>query len=106
MGIVRTAAFMVVIGTVLNRVNTSMLTFNWKLDYREIPHWREVVICITIYAIYMVVYRFILYRLPILYKWKTADELAEAREGVMVTARDLEEEPLPETACAKENVTA
>ena len=72
---------MVVIGTVLNRVNTAMITFNWKLDYREIPHWREAVICLTIYAIYIVVYRFILYRLPILYKWKTADELAEAREG-------------------------
>ncbi|SNB48076.1 polysulfide reductase [Geobacter sp. DSM 9736] len=75
-GLVRFTAFLTVFGVVLNRVNTALITFNWKLPYREIPHWREVVICITIFAIYITVYRFILYRLPILYAWKTADELA------------------------------
>ena len=68
--IARLAAFFTVFGVVLNRVNTSMICFNWKLPYREIPHWREVVIAVMIYAIYIVVYRFILYRLPILYQWK------------------------------------
>jgi len=75
-GLVRFGALLTVLGVVLNRLNTSMITFNWKLAEREIPHWREVIICITIYAIYITVYRFILYRLPILYEWKTADELA------------------------------
>ena len=87
-----------------------MFTFNWKLPEREIPHWREVVICITIYAIYIAVYRFILYRLPILYGWKTADETvpatAPAREPAYVTGdrsmpasvasyRSRQEEKLP-----------
>lgn len=84
-GIVRFAAFLTVFGVVLNRVNTAMITFNWKLAEREIPHWREALISITIFAIYITVYRFILYRLPILFQWKTADEtveeLATAREG-------------------------
>lgn len=74
-GLVRFGALLTVLGVVLNRLNTAMITFNWKLPEREIPHWREVVICITIYSIYITVYRFILYRLPILYEWKTADEL-------------------------------
>src|SRR5512144_1189866 len=73
-GIVRFSAVLTVVGVVLNRMNTAMFTFNWKLPEREIPHWREVVICITLYAIYITVYRFILCRLPILYQWKTADE--------------------------------
>ncbi len=84
-GLVRFSAFLTVFGVVLNRVNTSMIAFNWKLAEREIPHWREAVISLTIFAIYVTVYRFILYRLPILYSWKTADEpvveLATAREG-------------------------
>jgi Ni/Fe-hydrogenase subunit HybB-like protein len=75
-GLVRCGAVLVVVGTVLNRMNTAMFTFNWKLPEREIPHWREIVICITIYALYITVYRFILYRLPILYRWKTAEEPA------------------------------
>src|SRR5512138_3197364 len=64
--IVRLGAFITVFGIVLNRLNTAMICFNWKLPHREIPHWRELIICITVFAIYIVVYRFILYRLPIL----------------------------------------
>jgi hypothetical protein len=41
------------------------------------------VIAVTIYAIYIVVYRFILYRLPILYKWKEEP----AFEAVAVPSR-------------------
>ena len=73
MGLIRFSALLTVVGVVLNRLNTSMFTFNWKLPNREIPHWREVIICITIYAIYIAVYRFILYRLPIVYQWRTQE---------------------------------
>ncbi len=76
MGLIRFSAFLTVFGVVLNRVNTALITFNWKLPYREIPHWREFVISLTIFCIYIVVYRFILYRLPILYQWKTQEELS------------------------------
>ncbi len=96
-GLVRFTALLTVIGVVLNRVNTAMITFNWKLDYREIPHWREAVICVTIFAIYIAVYRFILYRLPILYTWKTADEpateLATAKSG---SSYNLSERSIPQ----------
>jgi hypothetical protein len=78
MAIIRTGAFLVVFGIFLNRLNTAYITFNWKLPYREIPHWREVVISLTVYSIYIVVYRFILYRLPIFYQWRTQEELAPA----------------------------
>ncbi len=74
-GLARFAALLAVIGIALNRLNTALITFNWKL-YQEIPHWREVMICITVYALYIVTYRFILYRLPILYTWKKDEETA------------------------------
>jgi hypothetical protein len=78
LAIIRFSALLVVIGIFLNRINTALITFNWKLSYREIPHWREVAICLTVYCIYIVVYRFILYRLPIFYQWKTQEEFALA----------------------------
>ena len=68
-GLARFTALITVLGIALNRLNTALFTFNWKL-YQEIPHWREVVIVITVYTLYIVTYRFILYRLPILYTWK------------------------------------
>ena len=65
----RFAAILAVFGIALNRLNTALITFNWQL-YQEIPHWREVVIVITVYATYIVVYRAVLARMPILYTWK------------------------------------
>ncbi len=65
----RFAAFLAVFGIALNRLNTALITFNWQL-YQEIPHWREVVIVITVYSTYIVVYRAVLARMPILYTWK------------------------------------
>ena len=65
----RFAAIIAVLGIALNRMNTALWTFNWKM-YQEIPHWREVVIAITVYTTYIVVYRFVLARMPIIYTWK------------------------------------
>ncbi len=68
-GICRIGAFVTVFGILLNRLNTALICFNWKL-YQEMPHKWEIVISITIFALYIATYRFILARLPILYKYK------------------------------------
>jgi Ni/Fe-hydrogenase subunit HybB-like protein len=73
-GLARFSAILTVLGIVLNRINTAIVTFNWKLPEREIPPWRELLITVTLFSIYIVVYRFILYRLPVLYTWKTETE--------------------------------
>ncbi len=67
--IARFAALLTVLGTVFNRINTALVAFNWKM-YQEIPHWKEVFIVITVFAIYFITYRFILYRWPVIYSWK------------------------------------
>lgn len=68
-GIVRFAALLSILGILWNRLNTTIFCFNYQL-YQEIPHWKEVWVTITLFALYFVVYRFILYRLPILYQWQ------------------------------------
>ncbi|MDT8443127.1 MAG: hypothetical protein RQ722_02450, partial [Desulfuromonadales bacterium] len=78
-GLARFGAGITVFGIVLNRLNTAIIAFNWQL-YQEIPHIFEVIIAVTIFAIYVVVYRFILYRLPILYVWKEQPQEALAAE--------------------------
>jgi len=85
-GLVRVAAFFTVAGIVLNRLNTALITFNWKL-YQEVPHVFEVIISITIFAIYIATYRFILNRLPILYAWKA--------QPVEVTVTETVDEKTP-----------
>ena len=76
-GVARWGAFITVFGIALNRLNTALITFNWQL-YQEIPHIFEFIIAVTIFALYVVVYRFLLYRLPILYSWKEQPQEALA----------------------------
>lgn len=68
-GLIRFAALIAVLGIVWNRINTALICYNWQL-YQEIPHWKEVWITVTIYSLYFLTYRFIVYRLPIVYGWK------------------------------------
>jgi len=68
-GLARFTGFLTVGGIILNRINTALVAYNWKL-YQEIPHWKEVVVVLTVFAVYFVTYRAILYRWPILYSWK------------------------------------
>ncbi|MCD6188084.1 MAG: polysulfide reductase NrfD [Desulfuromusa sp.] len=72
-GLCRIGAFLTVFGIILNRLNTALIAFNWQL-YQEIPHYLEFIIAITIFAIYIATYRFILARLPILYKFRSQAE--------------------------------
>ncbi len=67
--VVRFAALIVVLGIIWNRLNTALICYNWHL-YQEIPHWKEVAITVLVYSSYIITYRFILYRLPIVYEWK------------------------------------
>ncbi len=85
MWLVRATGFLTVFGVVLNRLNTALITFNWEI-YQELPHIFEFIIAVTVFCIYIVVYRFILYRLPILYQWRDQPQEAVAKEAVSASA--------------------
>jgi Ni/Fe-hydrogenase subunit HybB-like protein len=66
---VRGAAIVAASGVLLNRVNTAIVAFNWQLPWnlRYTPSWMEVTITITIIAIGILTFRWIVNRMPILY---------------------------------------
>ncbi len=69
-GLIRWTALWAVLGIVLNRLNVSLVAFNWQLpmDQRYFPSWMEVVITLFIVTLGVVAYRFIATRMPILYE--------------------------------------
>jgi Ni/Fe-hydrogenase subunit HybB-like protein len=69
-GQVRGWAIVTVLGIILNRLNHSIIAFNWHLpwEYRYVPHWMEVVLTITIVTIGVLTFRWIMNRMPILYE--------------------------------------
>jgi Ni/Fe-hydrogenase subunit HybB-like protein len=64
-GLVRFTAFFTIIGIAVNRFNVSLIAFNWKLPHREFLHWKELIIVITIITIEILIYRWIVNRLPV-----------------------------------------
>jgi hypothetical protein len=69
--LIRMGAWTTILGVVLNRLNVYMFTFNWQNGHIHVPPTLEIIITVTVYAVYIVTYRAILYRWPILFKWKT-----------------------------------
>lgn len=66
-GIVRFTAILTVIGIILNRVNVSMVAFNWDVVDRYSPRWTEFVVTITIITVGLLTFRWIVNRMPVLY---------------------------------------
>lgn len=68
--LIRWTAFITVLGIVLNRLNVSLIAFNWHLPLEEryFPHWREIGITIFVVTVGLVVFRFIVTRMPIFYE--------------------------------------
>ncbi len=69
-GMIRWAAVITVAGVVLNRLNTSIIAFNWKLpsEDRFQLHWMELWVSLTIVTTAILVYRWIVNRMPVLYE--------------------------------------
>lgn len=67
--LIRFAAFWTVLGILLNRLNISFFCFNYQLPASEryIPSWMEIGISIFVVTIGLVIFRFIVTRMPILY---------------------------------------
>ena len=67
--IVRWGAFYTLAGVILNRLNISILTFNWNLPthfHDIVPPMREVFIVLSIITFHILLFRWILNRMPVL----------------------------------------
>ncbi|MBU1161099.1 MAG: Ni/Fe-hydrogenase cytochrome b subunit [Proteobacteria bacterium] len=70
LGLIKFTSVLAVLGVILNRFNVCLVAFNWHLPSSEryFPHWMEIGISVFIVMIGLVLYRFIVTRMPILYE--------------------------------------
>ncbi|MEE8386651.1 MAG: NrfD/PsrC family molybdoenzyme membrane anchor subunit [Dehalococcoidia bacterium] len=64
--LVRATAALTVLGIVVNRLNVSMIAFNWNVADRYVPHWMEVITTIAIVTLGLLTFRWIVNRMPVL----------------------------------------
>jgi Ni/Fe-hydrogenase subunit HybB-like protein len=68
--LIRWTAAWTVLGIIVNRFNISLVAFNWHLPSAEryFPHWMEIGISVFIVTVGILLYRFIVTHMPILYQ--------------------------------------
>ncbi|MCZ7381781.1 MAG: polysulfide reductase NrfD [Candidatus Methanoperedens sp.] len=65
-GLIQCTAVLTMVGIILNRFNISLIAFNWQLPNRELFFWKEAVVVVAVVTIEILVYRWIVNRMPVL----------------------------------------
>jgi len=65
LGAIRVAAVFTMVGVVLNRLNISIIAFNWNAAVRYVPSWMEIVVTLAIVFSEVWVFRWIVTRMPV-----------------------------------------
>ena len=65
LGVIRTASVLTIIGVIINRLNISVIVFNWTAAVRYYPSWMEIVITLMIIFTEIWVFRWIVTRMPV-----------------------------------------
>lgn len=68
--LVRFTGFLTVLGVILNRLNVSIVAYNWYLPFSQkyYPLWTEIALSAGVVAMLVVAYRFIVNRMAIMYE--------------------------------------
>ncbi len=68
--LIKWTAVWTVLGIIVNRFNVSLVAFNWQLPSSEryFPHWMEIGITVFLITVFVIVFRFIVRRMPIFYE--------------------------------------
>ena len=64
--LIQVTGVVTMIGIILNRFNLTLLTFNYQLPRGEPFYWKEVLVVISVVIIQVLVYRWIVNRMPVL----------------------------------------
>jgi len=74
--LIKWTAAWTVLGIVVNRLNVGLIAFNWQLPSAEryFPHWMEIAISIFLVTVGLLVFRFIVTRMPIMYAHKDYEQ--------------------------------
>ncbi len=65
LGLIRSAAVITMIGIIINRLNISVITFNWNTPVKYFPSWMEIVVTLMIIFIEIWVLRWVVTRMNV-----------------------------------------
>ncbi|MFA7280917.1 MAG: NrfD/PsrC family molybdoenzyme membrane anchor subunit [Sterolibacterium sp.] len=67
-GVIRVASILTVLGVILNRLNISLIAFNWYAVNKYYPSWQEIVVTLMVVFVEVWVFRWVVTRMPVFSK--------------------------------------
>ena len=64
--LIKVGSVMAIIGIILNRLNISIIAFNWNAPVKYFPSWMEIWVTVAVIVVQIQVFRWIINRMPIL----------------------------------------
>ncbi|MCK9639227.1 MAG: polysulfide reductase NrfD [Prolixibacteraceae bacterium] len=64
--LIRLAAILTMVGIILNRLNVSVIGFKWDAPVHYYPSWMEIVVTLTVIFTEILIFRWIINRMPVL----------------------------------------
>lgn len=63
---IKVAAFLTMIGVIMNRLNVSIIGYRWDAAVRYVPSWMEVVVALAVIFTQIWIFRWVINRMPVL----------------------------------------
>jgi len=93
MSMIRLASIMALIGIILNRLNISVITYQWNAAEHYIPSWMEIEVTLMVICAEIIVLRWIVNRMPVLKAppgWAREEKAEDTRPGFLITKMESE----------------
>jgi Ni/Fe-hydrogenase subunit HybB-like protein len=95
MTLIKTASVFALVGIVLNRLNTSVIAYNWQNFGNYVPSWMEIEITLTVILTEIIILRWIVNRMPILSEspaWTRPAGLRDRVQKIFLVKEKVKEE--------------
>lgn len=63
---IKIAAILTMLGIIINRLNVSVIGFNWDMPNHYVPSWMEIVVTLTVIFTEIWIFRWVIHRMPVL----------------------------------------
>ena len=64
--LIKVAAILTMLGVILNRLNVTVIGFQWDMPIRYVPSWMEIVVTLTVLFTEIWIFRWVINRMPVL----------------------------------------
>lgn len=65
---IKVASIITMLGVIINRLNVTVIGFNWDIPVHYVPSWMEIVVTLAVIFTEIWIFRWVILRMPVLHE--------------------------------------